>query len=81
MTNDQLRSHLRMIKANVARDIDYQNKQDKSDSRGNVGNFGKTQETSASTPGQNAKGWKLHVDSAGNKAYVSPDGKQYEEVK
>jgi hypothetical protein len=30
---------------------------------------------------QNAKGWTLHTDAKGNKAYVSPDGKQYEEVK
>jgi hypothetical protein len=29
----------------------------------------------------NKKGWKLHVDAKGNKAYVSPDGKQFEEVK
>lgn len=29
----------------------------------------------------NAKGWALHVDAAGNKAYVSPDGKSYEEVR
>lgn len=29
----------------------------------------------------NAKGWKLHTDKDGNKAYVSPDGKQFEEVK
>lgn len=29
----------------------------------------------------NAKGWALHTDAKGNKAYVSPDGKQYEEVK
>lgn len=29
----------------------------------------------------NAKGWVLHTDKNGNKAYVSPDGKQYEEVK
>lgn len=29
----------------------------------------------------NAKGWVLHTDAAGNKAYVSPDGKQFEEVK
>ena len=29
----------------------------------------------------NAKGWKLHTDASGNKAYVSPDGKQFEEVK
>jgi len=30
---------------------------------------------------KNSKGWTLHTDAKGNKAYVSPDGKQYEEVK
>ena len=34
-----------------------------------------------SIPPANAKGWTLHVDANGNKAYVSPDGKSYEEVK
>lgn len=29
----------------------------------------------------NAKGWALHQDASGNKAYVSPDGTQYEEVR
>lgn len=29
----------------------------------------------------NAKGWTLHTDANGNKAYVSPDGSQFEEVK
>jgi hypothetical protein len=29
----------------------------------------------------NAKGWKLHMDAQGNRAYVSPDGKQFEEAK
>jgi hypothetical protein len=29
----------------------------------------------------NAKGWELHTDKNGAKAYVSPDGKQFEEVK
>jgi hypothetical protein len=29
----------------------------------------------------NAKGWVLHKDAAGNQAYVSPDGKEFEEVK
>lgn len=33
------------------------------------------------TPTTNAKGWTLHQDANGNKAYVSPDGKQFEEVK
>lgn len=32
-------------------------------------------------PMVNVKGWKLHVDKDGNKAYVSPDGKSFEEVK
>lgn len=32
-------------------------------------------------PQTNSKGWALNTDSKGNKAYVSPDGKQFEEVK
>lgn len=32
-------------------------------------------------PATNAKGWALHVDAQGNKAYVSPDGQSFEEVK
>jgi hypothetical protein len=32
-------------------------------------------------PNTNSKGWVLHTDAKGNKAYVSPDGKQFEEVK
>lgn len=32
-------------------------------------------------PGTNSKGWALHTDKNGNQAYVSPDGKSYEEVK
>jgi hypothetical protein len=31
-------------------------------------------------PTTNAKGWKLMKDAAGNRAYVSPDGKQFEEA-
>lgn len=31
-------------------------------------------------PSKNVKGWTLHTDAKGNKAYVSPDGKNYEEV-
>jgi len=34
----------------------------------------------AAPPPKNAKGWTLHVDAKGNKAYVSPNGKDYEEV-
>lgn len=39
----------------------------------------------SSQPGQvpqtNARGWVLHKDAQGNQAYVSPDGKQFEEVR
>lgn len=35
----------------------------------------------AELPKVNSKNWVLHTDAKGNKAYVSPDGKQYEEVK
>lgn len=34
-----------------------------------------------SPPPTNAKGWTLHTDAKGNRAYVSPDRKQFEEVK
>jgi hypothetical protein len=37
-------------------------------------------EAPAPIPTQNAKGWSLHTDAKGNKAYVSPDGNQFEEV-
>lgn len=32
-------------------------------------------------PQRNTKGWTLSVDANGNRAYVSPDGMQFEEVK
>lgn len=35
----------------------------------------------ATAPPMNAKGWALHVDANGAQAYVSPDGKSFEEVK
>lgn len=35
----------------------------------------------SNTPRVNAKGWTLKTDKAGNKAYVSPDGTQFEEVR
>jgi hypothetical protein len=35
----------------------------------------------AAPPLTNSKGWTLHRDAKGNMAYVSPDGKQFEEVK
>jgi hypothetical protein len=31
-------------------------------------------------PTTNSQGWTLHVDAQGNQAYVSPDGKQFQEV-
>ena len=36
--------------------------------------------TSRQPSAANSKGWKLMHDAAGNKAYVSPDGTQFEEV-
>jgi len=33
------------------------------------------------TPPRNNRGWQLSVDAQGNRAYVSPDGTQFEEVK
>lgn len=36
---------------------------------------------SANVPTKNVKGWALHTDASGNQAYVSPDGKQFQEVK
>lgn len=35
----------------------------------------------AQVPATNSKGWKLHTDASGNRAYVSPDGKSFEEVR
>lgn len=50
--------------------------------RGLVTGTGKTTVTPPAAPAPvNAKGWVLHADKDGNKAYVSPDGKSYEEVK
>jgi hypothetical protein len=40
-----------------------------------------SQKLKTGTPNTNAQGWALHVDASGNKAYVSPDGKQFQEVK
>lgn len=36
--------------------------------------------TPAQMPGVNAQGWRLHKDASGKQAYVSPDGKQFQEV-
>ena len=46
--------------------------------RGTTANDG---QAPISLPATNAKGWTLHTDANGNRAYVSPDGKSYEEVK
>jgi len=35
----------------------------------------------AALPPRNARGWPLQVDRNGNRAYVSPDGTQFEEVR
>jgi hypothetical protein len=37
--------------------------------------------TGNAPPRTNSKGWTLHTDAKGNQAYVSPDGKSFEEVK
>jgi hypothetical protein len=37
--------------------------------------------TPTTKPLTNNKGWTLHTDAKGNQAYVSPDGKQFEETK
>lgn len=37
--------------------------------------------TAGGVPLVNAKGWTLHTDAKGNRAYVSPDGKQFEALK
>lgn len=37
--------------------------------------------SASSKPLTNKKGWTLHTDAQGNQAYVSPDGKQFEEAK
>ena len=45
--------------------------------------FGNTSPANISKPTKsltNNKGWTLHTDAQGNQAYVSPDGKQFEEI-
>jgi len=37
--------------------------------------------TPTTKPLTNKQGWTLHTDAQGNQAYVSPDGKQFEETK
>lgn len=38
-------------------------------------------QASKAAPAKNAKGWTLETDANGNRAYVSPDRKSYEEIK
>ena len=40
----------------------------------------KVDEARPKIPPKNAQGWLLYTDKYGNKAYVSPDGKQYQKV-
>lgn len=40
-----------------------------------------TRSKTGDRPTTNSKGWALHQDKDGNYAYVSPDGKQFEEAK
>ena len=40
-----------------------------------------TNQSPSSAPADAPQGWVLHQDANGNKAYVSPDGKQFKEVK
>ncbi len=47
----------------------------------NPGAQGDRPSMSATIPPTNSRGWKLHTDANGNRAYVSPDRKQFEEVK
>ncbi|MEY2887576.1 MAG: hypothetical protein RI913_995, partial [Pseudomonadota bacterium] len=42
---------------------------------------GAAKQPKQSTPQRNSRGWALSVDAQGNRAYVSPDGTQFEEVK
>ena len=35
----------------------------------------------ANAPSTNSNGWVSHTDAKGNRAYVSPDGKQFQEIK
>lgn len=43
--------------------------------------FPGAQPSPTALPKTNSKGWTLHTDAKGNRAYVSPDKKQFEEVK
>lgn len=66
--------------ANVARQETHNRMSSLDEQIGDInGHLGKPAEA-ANLPTTNAKGWALHKDKNGDQAYVSPDGKQYEEV-
>lgn len=46
-----------------------------------LGGTRKRDQEPVKTPQRNTKGWQLSQDAQGNRAYVSPDGTQFEEVK
>jgi hypothetical protein len=46
-----------------------------------LGGVRKRDQEPVKTPQRNTKGWQLSQDAQGNRAYVSPDGTQFEEVK
>lgn len=48
---------------------------------GASGSWGDKPPPPAALPPRNAKGWALQEDAKGNRAYVSPDGRQFEEVR
>lgn len=50
------------------------------DSQRNAGDAKKPDAEKTPPPAKNAKGWALHKDAKGNMAYVSPDGKEFEEA-
>ena len=45
-----------------------------------AGTSTKKEDEGKKPPAKNAQGWLLYTDKNGNKAYVSPDGKQYQKV-
>ncbi|MDE2470906.1 MAG: hypothetical protein KGL35_19690, partial [Bradyrhizobium sp.] len=42
---------------------------------------GKSPQSAQNVPMTNSQGWTLHIDKSGNRAYVSPDGKSYQEIR
>jgi hypothetical protein len=52
-----------------------------SDTPGSVSGSWDAPGAAVPTPVKNAKGWRLMTDAKGNKAYVSPDGQSFEEVR